>query len=54
MKRVVLREDLMKKSNYSKQYGINRVTLNKMINEGKLIVERIDGTDYIRLTSDKK
>lgn len=52
MKRVIIRKDLMKKSEYSKKYGINRVTIDKMIERGELVVERISGTDYIRI--DKK
>ena len=39
----------MKKSKYAKEYGINRVKLDKMIHEGELTVEQIDGTDYVRL-----
>jgi len=49
MKKIIIRNDLVKKSDYSKKYGINRVTIDKMINEGTLTVERISGTDYIRL-----
>ena len=49
MKRIIIRKDLMKKSDYSKNYKINRVTLDKLINEGNLVVEQISGTDYIRL-----
>lgn len=52
MKRVIIRTDLIKKSDYSKRYSINRVALDKMIEEGRLVVERISGTDYIRI--DKK
>ena len=39
----------MKKSDYSKNYKVNRVTLDRLINEGELVVEQISGTDYIRL-----
>ena len=39
----------MKKTNFSKKYGVNRVTLDKQIKTGLVPVERIDGTDYIRL-----
>ena len=49
MKRVIVRKDLMKKSDYSKKFGINRVTLDKEIQEGKHIVEHISGTDYVRI-----
>jgi len=49
MKRVIIRKDLMKKSEYSKKYGINRVALDKEIQEGKHVVEHISGTDYVRL-----
>jgi len=49
MKKVIRRPDLMKKANFSKKYGVNRVTLDKQIKTGLVPVERIDGTDYIRL-----
>lgn len=49
MKRVIERKDLLKKSEYSKRYGINRVKLDKMIEDGKLVVERISNTDYVRI-----
>ena len=49
MKRVIVRKDLMNKSEYSKKYGINRVTIDKLIEEGKLVVERISGIDYIKI-----
>jgi hypothetical protein len=49
MKKKIIRTDLMNKSEYSKQYGINRVTLDKMIEDGQLTVEVISGKDYIRL-----
>ena len=49
MKRRIVRNDLMSKSEYSKKYGINRVTIDKKINSGELIVEHISGTDYIRV-----
>ena len=50
MKRVIERKDLMSKSEYSKKYGINRVAIDKKINDGDLVVERISGVDYIKLT----
>ena len=49
MKKVIFRKDLMKKSDYAKKYNINRVTLDKEIQDGKHVVEHISGTDYIRL-----
>lgn len=49
MKRVIIRKDLMRKKEYSVQYKIDRVKLDKKINDGELVVERISGTDYIRL-----
>jgi DNA-binding GntR family transcriptional regulator len=52
MKRVIERKDLMSKSEYSKQYGVNRMTIDKLIEEGKLVVERISGVDYIRLKAE--
>ena len=39
----------MNKIEYSKKYKVNRVTLDKEIQEGKHVVERISGTDYIKL-----
>jgi len=39
----------MSKSDYSKKYGINRPAIDKMIEEGKLIVEEISGKHYIKL-----
>ena len=46
---MVIRKDLMKKSDYSKKYGISRVTLDKKIQDGEIPVEHISGTDYVRL-----
>jgi len=51
MKKIIVRKDLMKKSDYAKKYCINRVTLDKEIQEGKHVVEQISGTDYIRLVT---
>ena len=52
MKKVIVRKDLMTKSEYSKKYGINRVTLDKKIESGDLTVERIGKVDYIKLKFD--
>jgi hypothetical protein len=52
MKRVIERRDLMSKMEYSQKYNINRVAIDKLIEEGKLIVERISGVDYIRLKAE--
>ena len=49
MKRMIIRDDLMSKSEYSNKYNVNRVTLDQMIKDGKVAVERISKTDYIRL-----
>lgn len=49
MKRVIIRSDLMKKKEYSEKYGIDRVKLDKKIEDGEFVVEQISGTDYIRL-----
>ena len=49
MKRMIIRDDLMSKSEYSKKYGINRVDLDKKIKGGEIAVEQISGTDYVRL-----
>ena len=50
MKRIIIRKDLMSKSDYSKKYGIDRVKIDKMIENGQLIVEEISGKHYIKLT----
>lgn len=50
MKRTTIRTDLMKKSNYAKKYNVSRPTLDKMISDGLVSVEHIDGTDYIVLS----
>lgn len=39
----------MKKSKYAKIYNLSRPTIDKMINEGDLYVEEIDGTHYIKV-----
>jgi hypothetical protein len=49
MKRIIIRNDLMKKSDYSKKFGVNRVQLDKKINDGDLVVEEIGGTHYIKI-----
>ena len=52
MKHIKVRKDLVNKIEFSKQYGINRVRIDKMVEAGELKVERISGTDYIVLTKD--
>ena len=49
MKRIIVRKDLIKKSDYSKKYGVNRVKIDQLIQDGELVVEQISGTDFIRL-----
>jgi hypothetical protein len=49
MKKVILRHDLMKKSEYAKQYNVNRPKIDQMIEDGELVVERISNTDYVRV-----
>lgn len=49
MKKIKVRKDLMSKSEYSKKFNINRVTLNEMINRGELSVEEISGKHYIKV-----
>ena len=39
----------MKKSNYAKEYNVSRPTLNKLIENGEIKVERIDGVDYVKI-----
>ncbi len=53
MKRIIIRKDLLNKTDYSKKYNISRPTVDKMIDRGELVVERISGTDYIRIKTDK-
>ena len=48
MKRVIIRDDLMNKSQYSKAFNVSRPTIDTMIKNGKLIVEIISGTEYIK------
>jgi hypothetical protein len=49
MIRRITRTDLMSKQEYHKEYGIPRPTIDKLIKDGKLIVEHISGTDYIKI-----
>lgn len=49
MKRITIRKDLMSKSDYSKKYSISRPTIDKMIDAGKLLVEEISGTHFIKI-----
>jgi len=49
MKKIRVRTDLISKQEYHKRYGIARPTINKMIDEGKLSVEEISGTQYIKI-----
>lgn len=48
MKRIIVRKDLMNKSEYSKKYGVSRSTIDRKIERGELVVERISGIDYIK------
>ena len=49
MKKIKIRTDLMSKADYSKKYGVDRVKIDKMINEGLLSVEEISGKHYIKI-----
>ena len=49
MKRIVIRDDLMSKADYSKKYLVSRPTVDTRIKEGKLAVELISGTEYIKV-----
>jgi len=49
MKRIKVRNDLMSKLDYSRTYGINRPTVDKMIENGELSVEEISGKHYIKI-----
>jgi len=39
----------MSKSEYSKQYGISRPTVDKKIENGELVVEVISGVEYVKI-----
>jgi hypothetical protein len=49
MRKIKVRDDLMSKADYCKKYSINRVAIDKMIEEGKLSVEEISGKHYIKI-----
>jgi len=49
MKKKIIRKDLMSKSEYSKQYGISRPTVDKKIENGELVVEVISGVEYVKI-----
>lgn len=49
LKRVTVREDLMNKTEYSKRFHIDRVSLNRSIEQGVLEVEQISGHDYVKI-----
>jgi hypothetical protein len=49
MRKIKVRDDLMSKQEYSKQYGIDRVTVNSMIERGELSVEEISKKHYIKI-----
>lgn len=49
MKRKIVRNDLISKQDYHLRYGISRPKIDKMIENGELVVEEISGTDYIRI-----
>lgn len=49
MKRIIIRKDLMSKSEYSVKYGISRPKIDDMILSGELAVEEISGKHYIKV-----
>ena len=49
MKRKKIRTDLISKQDYHKRYGTPRPKINDMIESGKLSVEEISGTEYIKI-----
>lgn len=49
MRKIIIRKDLMSKSDYSNKYGINRVAIDKKIKDGELTVEEISGKHFIRI-----
>jgi hypothetical protein len=49
MRKIKVRKDLVSKTEYSKMYNINRVTVDKMIKDGILSVEEISGKHYIKI-----
>lgn len=46
-KRIKIRTDLLSKTEYSKRYSVSRPTIDAMIQDGRVRVERISGKDYI-------
>lgn len=49
MRKIKVRNDLMSKSEYSRQYKISRPKIDEMINNGQLSVEEISGTHFIKI-----
>lgn len=49
MKKIKIRTDLISKQDYHKRYDVSRPKINSMIEEGKLTVEEISGTQYIKI-----
>ena len=49
MKKILIRKDLMSKSEYSKKHKISRPMIDKMIEDGELSVEEISGKHYIKI-----
>ena len=49
MRKILIRKDLLSKSDYSKQYKISRPTIDRMIESGELAVEEISGTHFIKV-----
>lgn len=49
MKRIIVRDDLMSKSEYSKKYNVSRPTVDTRIKDGSLAVELISGVEYIKV-----
>jgi len=47
---VVVRHDLMSKSNFSRKYSVSRSTLDNMIQSGLLPGEQIDNVFYINVS----
>ena len=52
MRKAKVRTDLMSKTEYAVKYNVSRVTIDKLISDGKLAVEVISGKDYIKLKQD--
>lgn len=49
MRKIIVRKDLMSKSEYSKQFNVSRPVIDQRIKDGDLTVEEISGKHYIKI-----